>query len=214
MDWQRLILVRHGQSINTAAFVNQSASVAPAEDGLTTLGQQQVSAMAQTLPTFMKRPPHVFAAGDTTVELYSSPSRRCQETADAIEAALLAQQYRVARPSPQQALAEIKAWDYSAHGEGANVDHTTAVRLWCNAVFERPIDPKVVRIFVTHANALRFGLAQRWGLPPHVQLAPGVAAPVVLDVDAAGRTVVHNLFDNSSVPSARQWVNEDLFKVQ
>lgn len=205
--WQRIVIIRHGQSENVTRWLHQKVTgekvtmVPDSEDHLTELGQSQVKQCAKQLLDVLKRPPHNFR---TTVELVSSSSTRCKETANLMSEELQLGGLSLKSLTYSNDLLELKSHDYTKSDAGEN-----QLQAWNELVFSQS-DSNIVKIYVTHGNILRQALANKFQLSSKVAIAPTVASLTVLDVDSNGRIVVHNLCD-SSANTVRQWYNEDLF---
>lgn len=221
--WKRIIVIRHGQSVNTATWIEhlddpnvKNLMVPPEEDVLSGKGFRSVNSLVESLRTFLVRRPD---NKSVPPRIISSPSVRCQQTAEIIANGLGVHGYGI-----KDELAEMKKWDYQydrASGDHrqddrrAHTEEHEATTAWCDTVFGVDSeDTSRVLIVVTHAIAMRRGLHRAMGLPPNVQFGPATASMTVIDYQ---RTT--NLFSIHTMgecchtgPESLTWRNNDLFK--
>lgn len=209
--WQRVVIMRHGQSINVQRWLDRRNGhkvdmVAEVEDHLTDAGRAQVQQAAQALIKILHRPPYNHRQ---KVAVFTSPSTRCRETTNIVSKILQASGWTQGSLNIVDELQELKTHDYVA----SSTAMPDPIAAWNQTVFPADIHPHTVRLVVTHGNILKTALAQRWGWPSHLSLAPTLASLTVLDYNAQGQTVLHNLCDSSALSDqTRQWFNEDLFQ--
>lgn len=208
-EWQRVAVLRHGQSVNVVRWLQRKEGAAvdmvpDTEDHLTDLGQVQARLSAEALVKILKRPPHNTR---TKVDLISSPSTRCRDTAKVVAQVLQEAGWSQGSTTFSNELLELKAYDYNASEAGSN-----QLDDWNRVVFSPNIEPASVRVIVTHGNILRQSLAYKWAWPKHLSLAPTVTSLTIMDYNRQGQTVLHNLCDSGVLgEQARQWFNEDVF---
>lgn len=207
--WQRVVIMRHGQSINVQRWLDRRDGqkvdmVAEDQDHLTDVGQAQVQQSAQALLKILNRPPNNHRQ---KLAIFTSPSTRCQDTANIVSKTIKATGWVQVSFNLTDGLRELKPHDYVA----SDTTVSDPIAAWNQTVFSPDIDPNTVRLIVTHGNILKTALASQWAWPPHLSLAPAVASLTVMDYNAAGQTVLHNLCDSSAL-NVRQWFNEDVFQ--
>ena len=171
----RIIIVRHGQSVNNAAWLSGTQNVPEDQDTLSVVGTNQVMDLASMVYRFNKLGTHK----GTTWKIFHSGKLRCKQTAQ-----MLAQRMGLDEIHVDPRLDEIPK-------SGPNADWS-----WVDAVSEDcGTDVKVV---VTHANAIRYGLEKLLGITM-AKIAPTIACMTILDSMERGYAI-HTLC--APVPSA------------
>lgn len=211
--WQRVVIMRHAQSVNVTRWLERRegqpvSMVDDADDHLTVHGQSQTQQATHALLKILQRPPHNHRK---TIKVYSSPSTRCRETANIVAKLMQVAGWTHGSIEFADQLQELRARDYVASATAA-LSPDDQIEAWNRLVFDpNNLDGHTVRLVITHGNILKTALARRWGWSPQVSLAPALTSLTVLDYNAAGQTVVHNLCDSSAQDHVRQWFNTDLF---
>ena len=177
-----LVLVRHGES----AFIAEGRFQGQAESPLTAVGRRQAALVGARLAAPHDPPALPVPAGPAT-ELVHSPLGRTTETAEAIEAALVA----AGTPTPRRAdpgFLEI--------GQGAwqglhRTEIATRVR------------PALAAVFVPLAAGRARGTHDRPQVPGHRDAVPDHPWSIVIGHDGVFKIVLLTLFD---LPLERFWM--------
>lgn len=212
-NWKRYFIVRHGQSKNTYRWLQNKYGgtslpmLKPEDDELSGNGIEQVYSTVNTILLNLKRPPKQYY----NVEIVSSPSVRCKQTANIISSFLKQHGIVVTKYSEEQSLRELCKSEYIP--QESKLQESDAINNWINTTFQDPADLNTVRIVVTHGNVSRKAFQKVFGFAENVKFGPAIANLSIIEKNSEQtkpRFVIQSLGIHPQV-ECFTWNPDDLF---
>jgi probable phosphoglycerate mutase len=206
-----LVLVRHGES----TFIAEGRFQGQAETPLTETGIAQAALVADRLAR-PHEPPALPVPGGDPLELVHSPLQRTSQTADAIEAALLAAGQPVTRrPDPGFLEMHQGEWEglhraeiAAAHGPQLAAWRRTPLQAWAPGGESLPemqarVRPALTTILARLGEGRPPGTHDRPQVPGYADPHPDHAWSIIVGHDGVFKVTLLTLFD---LPLERFWM--------